>query len=81
MFISMDFDYILLCMGVVLIIVEGLRYKFGFEILVIFSLYMYLYFNCWIECYSFIEKLVWIKCIVLSLNKIFLGLLRIVEYF
>lgn len=48
MFISMDFDYILLCMGVVLIIVEGLRYKFGFEILVIFSLYMY--FNCWIEC-------------------------------
>lgn len=50
MFISMDFDYILLCMGVVLIIVEGLRYKFGFEILVIFSLYMYLYFNCWIEC-------------------------------
>lgn len=48
MFISMDFDYILLCMGVVLIIVEGLRYKFGFEISVIFSLYMY--FNCWIEC-------------------------------
>lgn len=44
MFISMDFDYILLCMGVVLIIVEGLR----FEISVIFSLYMY--FNCWIEC-------------------------------
>lgn len=42
---SMDSDYTLPCMGVVLITAEGLRHKSGFEISVTLSLYMYLYFN------------------------------------
>lgn len=45
---SMDSDYTLPCMGVVLFTAEGLRHKSGFEISVTPSLYMY--FNCWIEC-------------------------------
>lgn len=77
---SMDSDYTLPCMGVVLITAEGLRHKSGFEISVTLSLYMYLYFNCWIECYSLTEKSVWTKCIILSPNKIFSGLLRIAEH-
>lgn len=73
---SMDSDYTLPCMGVVLITAEGLRHKSGFEISVTLS-------TCTLTAglnASLTEKSVWTKCIVLSPNKIFSGLLRIAEH-
>lgn len=75
---SMDSDYTLPCMGVVLITAEGLRHKSGFEISVTLSLYI-----CTLTAglnASLTEKSVWTKCIILSPNKIFSGLLRIAEH-